>query len=76
MPHAGPALRRVGVAGLQHVSLADCPSLPCPRSLACNSIACGSLACHPGGPGGPGELSAQWEEYDPYGYDPYGSTYE
>ena len=59
-----------------HVSLADCPSLPCPRSLACNSIACGSLACRPGGPGGPGELSAQWEVYDPYGYDPYGSTYE
>jgi Subtilase family len=59
------------------VSLADCPSLPCPaETLACASIACGSLACRPGGPGGPGEQGAQWDEYDPYGYDPYGSQYE
>lgn len=59
------------------ISLADCPSLPCPqRSLACNSIACGSLGCHPGGGVGPGEADAQWDEYDPYGYDPYGSQYE
>jgi subtilisin family serine protease len=52
------------------VSLADCPSLPCPESLACRTIGCG-----PGG-GGPGPLGAQWEEYDPYGYDPYGTSYE
>jgi serine protease len=55
------------------VSLADCPSLPCPQSLACGSLACGGP---PGAPGGQGEQGAQWEEYDPYGYDPYGSQYE
>jgi subtilisin family serine protease len=52
------------------VSLADCPSLPCPNSLACRSI-----GCNPGGPGrGPGAAQS-WEEYDPYGYDPYGGDY-
>jgi subtilisin family serine protease len=55
------------------VSLADCPSLPCPQSLACGSLACGGP---PGAPGGPAQQAAQWEEYDPYGYDPYGSQYE
>jgi subtilisin family serine protease len=49
------------------VSLADCPSLPCPAK---------SLACGPRGPGEPGELGVEWEEYDPYGYDPYGNLYE
>jgi len=52
------------------VSLADCPSRPCPNSLACG----------PGGPGpgprGSDGLEEQWEGYDPYGYDPYGSEYE
>ena len=61
-------------AGCRPVSLADCPSLPCPRSLACRS-----MACNPGGPGGPGgplEGGGEWDQYDPYGYDPYGSEYE
>lgn len=50
------------------VSLADCPSLPCPQSLQCGRF----------GRPGPGELAEQesWEDYDPYGYDPYGSEYE
>ena len=48
-------------------SLAGCPS------IACNSIACGSIGCH--GPG-PGPAGAQWQDYDPHGYDPYGGSYE
>jgi len=61
------------------VSLADCPSLRCQRSLACGSIACGSIGCIPGGPGrgpAPGQLDDGWEQYDPHGYDPYGDEYE
>ena len=61
------------------VSLADCPSLPCPQSVACASLACASVGCGPGpgpGPGGPAAQAAQWDDYDPYGYDPYGSNYE
>ena len=40
-----------------------------------------SLACRPGQPGDPGGFSqeaagADWESYDPYRYDPYGTEYE
>jgi len=49
------------------VSLADCPSLPCPNSLVCGSLACG----HPG----PRGAQRDWEDYDPYGYDPYAGDY-
>jgi hypothetical protein len=52
--------------GCNPVSLADCPSFPCPNSLGC------------GGGGRFGEEfddAEQWDEYDPYGYDPYGTQY-
>jgi subtilisin family serine protease len=75
-------LCQASLSSVCRASLADCPSLPCPESLACGSIACGTLGCRggpgpgPGGPGGPAETAAQWEQYDPYGYDPYGDQYE
>jgi subtilisin family serine protease len=72
------------IGSLCQVSLADCPSLPCPlKSVACQlSLACGRF--EPGRPGlpgrsggpGVGEVAEEWEGYDPYGYDPYGSSYE
>jgi subtilisin family serine protease len=54
-------LKSIG-PGCIPVSLADCPSFP----------------CRPGGGEriNPGPLAADWEEYDPHGYDPYGPGYE
>jgi hypothetical protein len=46
-------------------SLADCPSFPCPQSLECGL----------GGRGRRSQLGARWDNYDPHGYDPYGSQY-
>lgn len=58
-----------------------CVSVPlnaCPTLRACPPA---SLACQPGQPGDPGGVGqeaagADWESYDPYGYDPYSTEYE
>jgi subtilisin family serine protease len=53
-----------GTPACNPVSLADCPSFPCPvQSLACAG-------------GGAQPAAADWEQYDPHGFDPYGSSYE
>lgn len=59
------------------------PSIPCPSSpincpvhsvaAACPSLVCPSVVCGGGGP--PVEQAAEFETYDPHGYDPYGGDY-
>ncbi|MDQ1743780.1 MAG: serine protease [Pseudonocardiales bacterium] len=55
----------------QPSAVVRCPSVTCP-SVRCPSLACGE---QPGDPSS-ADAAAGWENYDPYGYDPYSNPYQ